>query len=74
MSSNKKNLFDKNDIIDSSIEWINQDERLEFKETNEMIKKIRRETQRINYETSDRILNEVYFGGDGNIDDFPFGF
>lgn len=74
MENNKKNIFDENEIRDSSIEWINQDERLELKETNKMINKIRKEIEGINNQTSDRILSEVYFGGDGNIEDIPFGF
>ena len=69
-----KIIFDRNDIVDSSIEWINQDERLELKETNKMINKTRKEIEGINYQTNDRILSEVYFGGDGNIEDIPFGF
>ncbi len=71
---NNKTIIDKNDVIDSSIEWINQDERIELKETNKIVKKIRKEIEEINYQTSDRILSEVYFGGDGNIEDIPFGF
>lgn len=61
-SENKWSLFDESEIRQSSIEWINEDERMELKETNDRIRRIREETLKITHITSDRIFNEVYFG------------
>ena len=61
-SADERIFIDEWEIRESSVESISENERIELKETNERIRKIREETLKITHVTSDRIFNEVYFG------------
>lgn len=73
MEDYSKRDFDKNDIINSSIEWINREEWMELKETNDRIKGIINKEQRINH-INDSLFNELYLGGDWISSDSPLDF